>query len=174
MKRLILASAVILGWAAAALGAEPGMLISLRAVHMLNNEQASRATPVAFEATVTYYNPGDVDLFVEDGGEAVYVETATNAHLSPGDRVEVKGRVRASFRPEVLAESVTVTGHGSLPRPLAADFGQLIRAEREDVYKRQRRYGLIANMSGCLRDPRQAGKVDHSLRDLCLLYTSPP
>jgi hypothetical protein len=28
------------------------------------------------------------------------------------------------------------------------------------------RYGLIASMSGCLRDPRQAGKVDHSLRDL--------
>jgi hypothetical protein len=27
-------------------------------------------------------------------------------------------------------------------------------------------YGLIAGMSGCLRDPRQAGKVDHSLRDL--------
>ena len=30
----------------------------------------------------------------------------------------------------------------------------------------ERRYGLIARMSGCLRDPRQAGKVDHSLRDL--------
>ena len=30
----------------------------------------------------------------------------------------------------------------------------------------ERRYGLIASMSGCLRDPRQAGKVDHSLRDL--------
>jgi hypothetical protein len=28
------------------------------------------------------------------------------------------------------------------------------------------RYGLIASMSGCLRDPRQAGKVDHSLQDL--------
>lgn len=28
------------------------------------------------------------------------------------------------------------------------------------------RYGLIAGMSGCLRDPRQAGKVDHSLQDL--------
>src|ERR1035438_10626093 len=28
------------------------------------------------------------------------------------------------------------------------------------------RYGLIAGMSGCVRDPRQAGKVDHSLRDL--------
>jgi hypothetical protein len=30
----------------------------------------------------------------------------------------------------------------------------------------ERRYGLIDSMSGCLRDPRQAGKVDHSLRDL--------
>src|ERR1039457_6659323 len=28
------------------------------------------------------------------------------------------------------------------------------------------RYGLIARMSGCLRDPRQAGKVAHSLPDL--------
>ena len=28
------------------------------------------------------------------------------------------------------------------------------------------RYGLIAGMSGCLLDPRQAGKVDHSLPDL--------
>src|ERR1035437_3043015 len=28
------------------------------------------------------------------------------------------------------------------------------------------RYGLIASMSGCLRDPRQAGKVDHSLQNL--------
>src|SRR5580692_13162784 len=28
------------------------------------------------------------------------------------------------------------------------------------------RYGLIAGMSGCLRDPRQTGKVDHSLEDL--------
>ena len=30
----------------------------------------------------------------------------------------------------------------------------------------ERRYGLIASMSGCLRDPRQVTKVDHSLRDL--------
>ena len=30
----------------------------------------------------------------------------------------------------------------------------------------ERRYGLIGRMSGCLRDTRQVGKVDHSLRDL--------
>lgn len=30
----------------------------------------------------------------------------------------------------------------------------------------ERRYELIAHMAGCLRDERQAGKVDHSLQDL--------
>jgi len=29
-----------------------------------------------------------------------------------------------------------------------------------------RRYGLIAGMADCLRDERQAGKVDHSLKEL--------
>jgi hypothetical protein len=29
-----------------------------------------------------------------------------------------------------------------------------------------RRYGLIQALAGCLRDKRQAGKVDHSLREL--------
>jgi Transposase DDE domain group 1 len=30
----------------------------------------------------------------------------------------------------------------------------------------ERRYGLVSRMAGCLRDERQAGKVDHSLQDL--------
>ena len=29
-----------------------------------------------------------------------------------------------------------------------------------------RRYGLIAGLAGCLEDKRQAGKVDHTLREL--------
>src|SRR5664280_181945 len=29
-----------------------------------------------------------------------------------------------------------------------------------------RRYGLIGGLAGCLRDQRQAGKVDHSLKEL--------
>jgi hypothetical protein len=30
----------------------------------------------------------------------------------------------------------------------------------------ERRYGLIGGLAGCLEDKRQAGKVDHSLREL--------
>src|SRR2546423_14206749 len=32
-----------------------------------------------------------------------------------------------------------------------------------------RHYGLVAGLSSCLRDDRQAGKVDHSLRELVAL-----
>ena len=30
----------------------------------------------------------------------------------------------------------------------------------------EQRYGLVSELAGCLRDHRQAGKVDHSLREL--------
>ena len=36
----------------------------------------------------------------------------------------------------------------------------------EPSRRRDRRYGLIRGLAGCLRDKRQAGKVDHSLREL--------
>jgi diguanylate cyclase (GGDEF)-like protein len=124
---------VVVGLAACdsiARAAEP-TLTTLRAVRTLTLAQARLGIPIAFQATVTYYNPDDVDLFVQDNGEALYVDTKQNQKLQPGDRVLVRGRSRASFTPDVVADSVTVLRHGSLPRPLAADFRQLIRAERD-------------------------------------------
>ena len=54
-------------------------------------------------------------------------------------------------------------------KPVALEFDQ--RQGSSDggavlLKAAEQRYGLIASMAGCLRDPRQAGKVDHSLRDL--------
>jgi diguanylate cyclase (GGDEF)-like protein len=120
----LLAAVIPLAWAA-----DPAPLTTLHAVRALSLTDARRGLPVAFEATVTYYNPIDVDLFVQDGGDAIYVETQTNETLQPGDRVLVRGKTRASFTPDVVADSVTVLHHGSLPQPESASFQQLIRAE---------------------------------------------
>ena len=117
--------------AAAANG--PAPLTTLHAVHSLTKAEARGGLPVAFEATVTYYNKTDVDLFVQEGDEAIYVETKPNEHWTPGDRVLVRGKTRDSFTPDVLSESVTLLGHGSLPKPVGADFDQLIHAERDCV-----------------------------------------
>jgi diguanylate cyclase (GGDEF)-like protein len=113
----------------AAAFAAPATITSLAALHKLTNEQAAQSIPVAFEATVTYYSKGDQDLFVEDGGLAVYVQSPITLDLTPGDQVFVKGISRGSFRPDVVADSVTRVGHGPLPAPVTANFRQLIRAD---------------------------------------------
>jgi diguanylate cyclase (GGDEF)-like protein len=104
-------------------------LTSLRAVHALSNDQASHQLPVSFEATVIYYRDYERTLFVQDRDLAIYVQPKAPAHLSPGDRVLIKGTTHDSFRPFVTATSISLLRHGSLPAAVPATFEQLIRAE---------------------------------------------
>ena len=133
-RALTLAPAIA-GWTLHASAASPpAPLTTLHAIHLLTKDKAGKGLPVVFEATVTYYNPSDVDLFVQDGGEAVYVETKRNEPLVPGDRVLVRGTTRASFTPDVLSDNISVLHHGAPPAPVTADFEQLIRAERDCMW----------------------------------------
>jgi len=113
--------------------AEPGTLTTLHAIHSLSKAEAAKGLPVAFEATVTYYVKTDVDLFVQEGSEAVYVETNSDLNLVPGDRVMVRGKTRDSYRPEVVGESVARLQAGTLPTPIAANFAQLVRGELDGM-----------------------------------------
>jgi diguanylate cyclase (GGDEF)-like protein len=126
MKRWVLAGVIILGWAPVCGAASPGALTSLRAIHDLSRAEAAQALPVSFEGTVTYYNKSDVDLFLQDGDISIYVTTTIGADLALGDRVLVRGHTRQSFRTDVIGDSVTVLRHGTLPKPLAADFDQMV------------------------------------------------
>ena len=58
---------------------------------------------------------------------------------------------------------------GIFRKPIVAEFDQ--REGSSDggallLKGADRHYGLVAGLSSCLRDDRQAGKVDHSLREL--------
>lgn len=134
MKRLKLSFAgrcvagIVLLWAVFG-RAQTKPLDSLAAIHALTNSQANLALPVAFQATATYYRKGDIDLFVQDGNTAIYVEASPTTNVSAGDRVLVVGHTQASFRPEIKADSVTVVGHDALPAPVPATFKQLIHAD---------------------------------------------
>lgn len=131
---LILAVVIGLSGYAESCAAEPNAVTSLHAIHTLSKAQARAGLPVAFEATVTYYNTSDVDLFVQDGNEAIYVETKAYEKLAPGDRVLVRGKTRDSFTTDVVSDSITVLQHGNPPKPVAADFDQLIRAQRDCMF----------------------------------------
>ena len=125
--------AIFFGCTLVAHAADPGTLTTLHAVHSLSKADAAKGLPVAFEATVTYYIKTDIDLFVQEGVEAIYVQAMPNLTLVPGDRVLVRGKTRDSYRPDVLGDSITKLQAGSLPTPIAAGFAQLIRGEMDSL-----------------------------------------
>ena len=115
MKRLIPVVAILLGFASTAWAAPPATLTTLQQIRALSNAEASQSLPVAFEATVTYYNNAGVDLFVQEGNDAIYVEAKPGIGLVVGDRVLVRGKTRNSFGTDILGESVTLLHHGPPP-----------------------------------------------------------
>jgi diguanylate cyclase (GGDEF)-like protein len=129
MKRLILAFGVILGWAVAVSAATPAPLTTVRAIQALSNAEANQGLPVAFEATVTYFNNALTTLFVQDDGAGIYVAPKTDAKLVPGDRVLIRGKTQGSFRPVVSSDSISLLHHGAQPTPLPATFSELIRGQ---------------------------------------------
>lgn len=114
---------------AASVSPSTAPLRSVQAIHLLSNQEAARSLPVEFEAIVTYYRRGNVDLFVQEADVAIYVETTTAENLITGDRVLIRGVTRDSFRPEVKSSEVKVLGHGLPPAAVPATFRQLIHAE---------------------------------------------
>ncbi len=113
------------------IAAQPAPLRTLQAIHALSNADASRHPLVDFEATVTYYRPEYGNLFVQDGGSAIYVVYEAGKPLAIGDRIRIRGLMRPSFRPIVENAKVTLLHHGELPRAAAASYEQLIRFQRD-------------------------------------------
>src|ERR1035438_8409499 len=136
MKRLIPLVAIIFIGASAAWAATPATLTTLRAIHTLTNAEADRGLPVAFEATVTYYNGALRTLFVQDDGAGIYIGQKGDAKLAPGDRILIRGKTQGSFRPIVSSDSISLLHHGDLPKPTPTTFGELIRGEDDCILVR--------------------------------------
>jgi diguanylate cyclase (GGDEF)-like protein len=149
LRRLIPILAAIAACSASVHPAPTPPLSTLRAIHILSNEEASRGLPVAFEATVTYFRGSERMLFVQDGDQAIYVFADTNAKLIPGDRVLVVGKTHADFGPDVMSERVTLLRHGDLPNPIPATFDDLVRIQRDCMLVTVR--GVVHTVD---RDPR--------------------
>ena len=128
LEKLVPIVALVISLRSAIWASEPITLTSLHAIHSLTNTEASSAIPSAFEATVVYSRGYESLLFVQDGDDALFVSPPTTAALLPGDRIFIKGKTQGSFRPLVIASSIKLLHHGSLPYPQAATFDELIRA----------------------------------------------
>ena len=117
----------VLAWASTAWAA-PGLLTSVRDISALSHDEANQGYPVDFSATVTYFRGYEKILFVQDGDTGILVQPSSPVLVAPGDRVLVKGTTEAGFQPMVVASSIAVIGHGTLPKPVPATYDQLIHS----------------------------------------------
>ena len=136
LMRKIIPSAILvaafLSPAWAGIPDSPGVdrpLTSLRVIHNLTNAEANTGMPVSFKATVSYFRSYENALFVQNSDGAIYVESPGGILLQPGDQVQVEGKTQASFRPIVIAKSITLIRHGVRPQPEPATFDELIRSQ---------------------------------------------
>jgi diguanylate cyclase (GGDEF)-like protein len=129
-----IASLALIVVAASLAAAQSAPLTSLHAIHALSNAEANQALPVDFQATVTYARSYQHALFVQDGDAAIYVEWPTESLLQPGDRVQITGTTKASYRPVIVAKSVSLIHRGQLPAPAPASFDELIRGDLDARY----------------------------------------
>ena len=127
-------STLLVVCASVAWATPPAPLTSLDAIHRLSNAEASRALPVAFEATVTYFRGYERTLFVQDHDSAIFVLTTTSLKLEPGDRILIRGVTKESFRPIIVSSELTLLHHGDLPMPVLADFVPLIQSKFDCRY----------------------------------------
>ena len=68
-----------------------GTMTTALAIHQLSLSAAKRAYPVHLRAVVTYFDPGDHLLFVQDASDGIFVELneKEKGSMRAGDEVEV-------------------------------------------------------------------------------------
>ena len=104
----------------------PPPLTSIQAVRHLTAAQAARALPLDVTGVVTYSNPAEGDLFIQQGDGWIYVQPDKKYSIAPGSRVEVKGTTGASYSTQIIASSVQVTGQGTLPQPAFLTYQEAV------------------------------------------------
>lgn len=105
---------------------QPAPLTSIPAIRALTATEASQGLPVQLEGTVTFVQPKDSSLFIQENGLGIYVDFSKDVGLRPGDRVAVTGKTESSFKTDVSAANVELLGHGNLPDAQEAGFADLI------------------------------------------------
>lgn len=119
---------------------EPGLplLESATAVRRLSRAEAERGHPVRLHGVVTYVDPADNHLFVQDESAGIYVHKGVgDIGVRPGDRVRVEGRSGpGNLAPVVLDPRITPLGSGPLPAARAVGAARFLTG-RDDCLRVQ-------------------------------------
>ncbi len=125
---------LLLTWAPLGAQSAQKALTSVAAVRQLSPAEAAKALPVTVTGVVTYSNPAEGDLFIQEGGGWIYVEPDKKYSIAPGSLVTVNGTTGASYSTQIVAKSIQVTGKAPLPPPALLSYGEAVKRENDCRY----------------------------------------
>jgi signal transduction histidine kinase/DNA-binding response OmpR family regulator len=89
--------------------------------------EAKRGYPVRLTATITYYNPHNANLVVQDESAGIYVRVGNSPipPLETGQRIELEGfSGPGDVVPVITAPRIKVIGRAPMPAPMPIDPGR--------------------------------------------------
>jgi len=113
----------------------PQILTTVAQVHAVSAGDAAKALPVELHAIVTYYEPTEGQVFVQDSTGGIYIVSPPHPPaLNPGDAVVVHGVTIPSFSTNVKATEVLLERHAQFPEPLPVGWRELLQKSTDCGY----------------------------------------
>ena len=146
------------------------VITSALAIRKMSLRQAKQGYPVRLKGVITFYDPEQPDLFVQDASSGIWINTEIvkpNVPIRVGDLVEVEGVTEApDFAPQVGNPRLRVLGHVSLPPARSVSFERMAstqedsqRVEVEGIVHRVFRKGNHLLLEVAMEDGRVTGRI---------------
>jgi PAS domain S-box-containing protein len=104
----------------------PAVLTKVSDILKLRPEEAMQQLAVQLRGVITYADPEWRNGFLQDRGDAIYVDLDPSQKVQSGQWVELTGRTSpGGFAPEVLSSAIEVLGTTNLPTPAQVDLEDL-------------------------------------------------
>ena len=132
---------------------EARLLTTAKEVKSLTAEEAASSLPVRVRGAVTYIDPGDSFLFVQDETAGIFVLSpkAQPWKVAPRDLVDVEGVVvPGDFSPIIRASSVARVAASSMPRAVRKEFDDLVTGGQD---------GNWAEVTGVVESVERSGRA---------------
>jgi len=112
------------------------LLSRVEQIRNLAPDEANLGYPILVRAVVTYFNPAENDLFIQDSTAGIWVniENAKLA-LQAGQLVEVEGvSGTPDFAPQIDKPKIHVVGEGALPEARQVTYGRMASSQDDSQW----------------------------------------
>jgi hypothetical protein len=113
----------------------PQVLTTVAQIRALSDGLVAKALPVELHAIITYYKPGEGQVFVQDSTGGIYVLVQPNPPaLHAGDAVVIRGVTVPSYSPNVSATDIRFDHHAQFPKPVPVTWREILQKAADCRY----------------------------------------